>query len=449
MVVDDLRWDDFGAAGHAFVETPNIDRLAREGARFLNAFTVTPLCSPARGALLTGLYPHTNGIIDNTERGEISHELMTFPRQLQGAAYNTAFVGKWHMGNDDSPRPGFDYWVSMRGQGAVLDPTITENGVRETIEGHVTEIFTNRAVGFLEQERTDPFLLYVAYKALHPGRGGLAAGGFHAPEQYDGRYENAEIERRPNYGVIPTDKPALQRSLEEVPPISAETVTPDQTIRDRMEMLLGVDESVGRLMEVLERQGQLDNTVVVFTSDHGYFYGEHGLNAERRFAFDETARIPLVVRYPNLIEAGTTPDQMVLSIDLAPTMLALGGVTPGAELQGRSLIPIFQDEVRDWRTSVLVEHHTDPSSYLGRGALARARQMGYKAVRTEEHKYVQYTDLDDMDELYDLRADPYELNNLVRVPEAQELLTRMQAELATVLDETGAPGPWATGGGGP
>ena len=212
---------------------------------------------------------------------------------------------------------------------------------------------------------------------------------------------------------------------------------------------MGIDESVGRLLEVLERQGELDNTVVVFTSDHGYFYGEHGLNAERRFAFEETARIPLIVRYPGLIEAGTTPDQMVLSIDLAPTMLALGGVTSASELQGRSLVPIFQDDVRDWRTSILVEHHTDPNSYLGRGALARARQMGYKSVRTEDHKYVRYNELDGMDELYDLRADPYEMNNLFGDPGAQELLTRMQAELQTLLDETDAPGPWVTDGGRP
>jgi len=441
MVVDDMRWDDFGAAGHAFVETPNIDRLANEGARFTNAFTVVALCSPARGALLTGLYPHTNGIIDNTERGPRSHELVTFPRQLHESGYNTAFVGKWHMGNDDSPRPGFDYWVSMRGQGRVLNPTITENGVREQVDGHVTEIFTERAISFLEQERDQPFALYVAYKALHPGRGGLAAGGFHAPEKYEDRYVDAVVARRPNYGVIPTDKPALQRPLDQVPEISAETVTPDQTIRDRMEMLLGIDESLGRFLEILEAQGELDNTVVVFTSDHGYFYGEHGLNAERRFAFEETIRVPLLVRYPPAVPAGITPDQLVTVLDLAPTVLAYAGVESSIPLQGFDLGSVMQGDAPGWRTSFLFEHQTDPDSYLGNGALARARNMGYRAVRTENHKYVRYSDLEGMDELYDLTQDPYEMANLFSVPDAQALLADMRAELERHLVETEDPGP--------
>ena len=404
MVVDDLRWDDFGAADHPFVETPNIDRLAREGALFANAFTTTPLCSPARASLLTGQYAHTNGIIDNTERGPISRSMETFPRDLNDAGYETAFVGKWHMGRDDSRRPGFDYWVTMQGQGSLVDPEIIENDEREVIEGHVTEIFTERAVGFLERERDGPFLLYIAYKALHPGRGGLVSGGFTAPDRFEGRYADAEVPRRKNYGVAPKDKPALQRPFEGLLKLGPESVTPDQTIRDRMEMLLGVDASVGRLVDALEQRGQLDDTVIVFTSDHGYFYGEHGLNAERRLAYEETARIPLIVRYPPLIDAGATPEPLTLVIDLAPTMLELGGVTPRDTIQGRSLLPVFSGD----------------------------------AVRTERYKYIRYTDLEDMDELYDLETDPYELTNLVDAREAQETLAEMQDELAALLEETGA-----------
>ena len=214
MLVDDMRWDEFGAAGHPFVETPNIDRLAREGALFVNAFTTTPLCSPARASFLTGQYAHANGIIDNTERGPTSHSMRTFPRDLHDAGYETAFVGKWHMGRDDSQRPGFDYWVTMQGQGSLVDPEIIENDERAVVEGHVTEIFTERAIGFLEKEREQPFLLYLAYKALHPGRGGLVAGGFTAPDRFENRYADAEIPRRENYAVAPTDKPALQRPFE-------------------------------------------------------------------------------------------------------------------------------------------------------------------------------------------------------------------------------------------
>ena len=437
MVVDDLRWDDFGAAGHPFVETPNIDRLAREGALFANAFTTTPLCSPARASLLTGQYAHVNGIIDNTERGPTSHSMRTFPRDLHDAGYETAFVGKWHMGKDDSRRPGFDYWVTMKGQGSVVDPEIIENDKREVIEGHVTDIFTERALGFLERERDRPFLLYVAYKALHPGPGGLIAGGFIAPDRFEGRYTDAKIPRRENYGVAPKDKPALQRLFEGLPELGPESVTPDQTIRDRLEMLLGVDDSVGQLLQVLEDRGELDNTVVVFTSDHGYFYGEHGLNAERRLAYEETARIPIVVRYPSLVEAGSTPEPFVLAIDLAPTMLELGGVTPNDAIQGRSLLPVFSGDASSWRTSLLIEHHSDPFSYIGSGQLRRATNMGYHAVRTERYKYIRYTDLEGMNELYDLETDPYELTNLIDAPEAQETLAEMQNELAALLEQTG------------
>lgn len=435
VLVDDMRWDDFGAGGHAFVETPNIDRIAREGALFESAFTVTPLCSPSRASFLTGLYPHAHGIIDNTSRGPQSHELDTFPRRLHAAGYETAFVGKWHMGRDDSARPGFDYWVSMQGQGRNVDPTIIENDSRAEVKGHVTDIFTDRAIEFLERERSEPFLLYLAHKALHPGRGGLVEGGFTANERHEGRYADAEITRRPNYGIAPTDKPALQRPVDEMPALGPDTVTPDATIRDRSEMLLGVDESLGRILETLEARGELDDTVVVVTSDHGYFYGEHGLNAERRFAYEETSRIPLLIRYPTAAQAGSTPDELALSIDLAPTLLELGGA-PTDALQGRSLLPLMAGESGDWRTSFVIEHHTDPDSYLGRSALRRARNMGYRAVRTERFKYIQYTDLEGMDELYDLEADPYELENIIDKPEARDALDTMKIELSRLLDQT-------------
>ncbi len=194
------------------------------------------------------------------------------------------------------------------------------------------------------------------------------------------------------------------------------------------------------MLDVLERQGELDNTVVVFTSDHGYFYGEHGLNAERRFAYEETARIPLLVRYPGLVNANSTPDELVLSIDLAPTVLQLAGAPLGPELQGRSLVPVFTGGATAWRDSLLIEHHTDPVSYLGRSVLRRAMGMGYQAVRTERYKYIQFTELEGMDELYDLETDPYEMRNLIDSPAARDTLVRMKQELADLLEETSAPG---------
>jgi len=169
--------------------------------------------------------------------------------------------------------------------------------------------------------------------------------------------------------------------------------------------------------------------MVVFTSDHGYFYGEHGLNEERRLAYEETIRIPLIVRYPRLVKAGTTPSEMALSIDLAPTLLEVAGLTAGEDVQGRSLVPVLAQKAQGWRTSFLVEYFSDT-------VFPRIRTMGYSAVRTTRHKYIQFRELKDMDELYDLEADPYEMTNLVGKPESRELLPQMRAELQRLLDET-------------
>ena len=342
------------------------------------------------------------------------------------------------MGRDDSPRPGFDHWVSMQGQGALFDVELNVDGERRVFEGYTTDIFTELAVAFTERERTAPFLVYLPHKAIHPGRGGLVRGGFKAAPRHEGRYADADVPRRPNYGVPPLDKPGLVRELEGYDvPLGPDTVTSDETIRDRLEMLLSIDEGLGRIMDVLERQGQLDDTVVIVTGDHGYFYGEHGLNAERRLAYEESARIPLLIRYPPRIAAGTRPDQLTLSIDLAPTLLEIGGAEPDLRLHGRSLVPLLEGaRPDDWRTSILIEHHNDPASYLGRGALGRTLNMGYKAVRTERHKYIQYTDLEGMDELYDLQADPYELENVIDSPDSRETLEALKAELARLLAET-------------
>ncbi len=437
VLVDDMRWDEIRAAGHPFIETPQIDRLAREGARFLNAFATTPLCSPSRASFLTGQYAHTNGIIDNTARS--SHQLPTFPRTLQQAGYQTAFFGKWHMGNDDSPRPGFSHWVAMQGQGEAIDPRLNVDGTRERATGYTTDILTGYVERFIQRSRGGPFLVYLAHKAIHPniiqrddGSTGPVPGqpgGFVAAERHRGRYADRVMPRRANAFKPPVGKPALLRQIGDLPPLGRATATTDEEMRRRAEMLLGVDDSLGRILETLTSIGQLDNTVVVFTSDHGYFYGEHGLNQERRLAYEEAIRIPLLVRYPRVVKAGTTPGEMVLSLDAAPTLLDLAGVTPAAGLQGRSLVPVFRNQTREWRSSFLIEYFSDT-------VYPRIKNMGYSAVRTTRHKYIEYREFDNMNELYDLEADPYEEHNLIGSPTARPLLNRMQAELATLLADT-------------
>jgi N-acetylglucosamine-6-sulfatase len=439
IVVDDMRWDDFAAGGHPFIETPNMDRLAREGVRFLNAFATTPLCSPSRASLLTGQDARTHGIIDNTARP--SHDLPVFPIDLQRAGYTTGFFGKWHMGNDASPRPGFNRWVALPGQGEAVDPHVNIDGQPQQLKGYVTDLLTDHVDEFIRNasKAGKPFLAYLAHKAIHPNitqrdDGSLVTvsdqpGGFVAADRHRGRYKGLAMPRRPNAFKAPVDKPALMRKIGALPPLGRETATTDDEIRGRLEMLLAVDDSLGRIMTALEKASALDNTVIVFTSDHGYFYGEHGLNEERRLAYEETIRIPLVIRYPRLAAAGSTPAQMVLTIDLAPTLLEAAGLQPGPDIQGRSLVPVLKQEAREWRSSFLVEYFSDT-------VFPRIRNMGYVAARTARHKYIQYRELRGMDELYDLESDPFEETNLIDRPEAREVLTRMQSELRGLLEQT-------------
>jgi N-acetylglucosamine-6-sulfatase len=447
VLVDDMRWDEMGVVGHPFLETPNMDRIAREGIRFTNAFATTPLCSPSRAAFLTGQYAHRNGIIDNTARP--SHDLPTFPRVLRQAGYTTAFFGKWHMGNDDSPRPGFDHWVAMPGQGEAIDPHLNVDGQRLQAKGYVTDVLTDYLDEFIQRSGDKPFLAYLAHKAIHPNviqqdDGRVVPmpgqpGGFVAAERHRGRYAGRTMPRRPNAFKPPLDKPALMRRIGTLPPLGRETATTDEEIRGRAEMLLGVDDSLGRILEALEKKGVLDQTVIVFTSDHGYFYGEHGLNEERRLAYEETIRIPLLVRYPPRVKAGDVASELVLSIDLAPTLLELAGLPAAAPaMQGRSLMPLFSGIRDGWRESFLVEYFSDT-------VFPRILNMGYSAVRTRHAKYIEYRDLEGVNELYDLDADPYEERNLAGERDAAELLGRMQAELRRLLRSSSTDAGTSTG----
>lgn len=443
VLLDDVRWDDLGASGHPWVRTPHFDRIAREGVMFQNAFAATPLCSPNRASILTGQYAHTHGIIDNVDRSKLSHELMTFPRMLHDAGYESAYVGKWHMGVDDSPRPGFDYWYSLQGQGFYFDPDVNENGKRYKAKGYITDLFTEQSVRFLKKKRDKPFLLFLAHKAVHPNvfqnadstvRGDLGgADKFTPAARHKDLYADRPIPRRPNAlgPNLGAGKPALLRTIPGVEPLGPETRTDDATIRNRLRMLASADDGMGEILKALRETGQLDNTVVVVTSDHGYFYGEHGLDRERRLAYEETIRVPLFIRYPRLITPGSKVDQFTVSVDHAPTMLDLAGVKIPDNMHGRSLVPLLERKPpADWRKSILIEYYSDI-------VMPRLVKMGYKAVRTERWKYIHYVDLEGMDELYDLEKDPYEMRNIIDQPEAKEPLANMKQELARLLKETG------------
>ncbi len=439
ILVDDLRWDDLGCAGHPFSKTPQIDRIAREGAQFRNAFATTPLCSPSRASILTSEYAHTHGIIDNTERSAQSHRLKTFPQELQKAGYETAFFGKWHMGNDDTPRPGFDRWYCLKGQGSTFDPVVNDNGHDIETHGYVTDILNEKSLEFIRQPHSRPFFVYLSHKAMHPETsqgpdGKLSdpfASNFIPAPRHKNLYEGTKLPRRANWNVPPLDKPALQQQIAGVPPLGPDTGSSDTVILNRLRMLASVDEGLGDILKTLADDGQLDNTLIVVTGDHGYFYGEHCLSVERRLAYEESIRIPIIMRYPALIQAGSTPDALVLTIDFGPTFVELaGGVIP-SQYQGRSLLPILKGSVpADWRKSILVEYYSDT-------VFPRVRKMGYKAVRDNRWKYIHYTDQNGLDELYDLQNDPYELKNMIHERAAAAPLSKMQSELQRLLAQTG------------
>jgi arylsulfatase A-like enzyme len=394
ILIDDLRYNAPGYAGHPFVKTPNIDRIAREGAIFENAFVTTPLCSPSRASFLTGRYVRSHKVLDNTDHNELSHQLITWPRLLHDAGYETGYAGKWHMGTDSTPRPGFDRWVSFKGQGVYNDPLLNIDGTESKHEGYITDILTGHAVEFIRKPRSKPFVMYLAHKAVH--------GPFTPAERHKDLFANETITRTPNTQDNWDGKPALQRDVDGKPPVKG-VGSADELIRNQLRCLTAIDEGVGKILKTLEETGQMDNTFIVFTSDNGYFWGEHHLG-DKRWAYEESLRIPMAMRYPKLIKAGSKVNQLVMNVDMAPTMLTLGGGKLPAELQGHSVLPLFKGQVKNWRTSFLSEYFMEKNF---------PRVPSWQAVRDDQWKYIHYTELNGADELYNLKKDPYEMQNLV------------------------------------
>jgi arylsulfatase A-like enzyme len=284
--MDDLRWDALGCMGHPFAKTPNIDRIAKDGALFKNFFVSIPLCSPSRGSFLTGQYPHTHGVINNGDHSALSHKLITFPMLLHEAGYETACIGKWHMGVDDSPRPGFDRWVSFKGQGVYNDPTLNVDGKASKHSGYITDILNDYALKFVKSEHKKPFLLYLPQKAVH--------GPFTSAERHKNLYAETVIKPTPSLHDSLEGKPAATRKLEDPSnekgpgkkgkkdkQSDGEKRMPENAIRSQLRALAAVDEGVGQLFKALEEANQLDNTFFIFSSDNGFFWGEHGFADKR------------------------------------------------------------------------------------------------------------------------------------------------------------------------
>ena len=439
VLVDDLRYDEFGAGGHPYMRTPHIDRIAREGALFERAFHTTPICSPNRASILTGQYASRHGIIDNVARDLASHRLPNFHLDLQRLGYETAHIGKWHMGNNGMPRPGYDYWVAFDGHGRLSDPRLNVNGVYAERKGYITDILNTLAVDFVAKKHDRPWSLFLAHPAVHPDAeqaqdGTFAIEGYRVAERHRDLYRDDLFPRKPNM-QSPDDvvkaKPAwaeafaLKKSPQAQAMLAATHSGEQEEIRLRAQMMAAVDEGVGMLFEALERSGQLDSTFIVFFGDNGYFFGEHGLGPERRFAYEEGIRSPFIARYPRRIAAGTRISQLVICQDLAPTLIELAHGRPGAQIQGRSLLPLFAGKRSGWRKSFLVE-------YWAENAMPWLIGMTYKCVRTDRYKYIHWVNRgrnDELDELYDLDRDPYELVNLVKRSAHASVRAKLKREL--------------------
>jgi N-acetylglucosamine-6-sulfatase len=427
ILTDDQRHDAMSCAGHPFLKTPSLDRLAAEGASFVNAFVTTSLCSPSRASLLSGLYAHAHKVLNNFT--DFPADLPNYPRQLHESGYETAYIGKWHMGEDDDrPRPGFDFWMSHRGQGNYFDNEFNINGRREVIKGYYTGVVTDRAVEWIRRKHDKPFLFVLGHKAPH--------GGPIVPEpKYEHAFDDQPV-ARPATAEVGPDKPEwLTLSVPTWHGIGGPLYGLKdfgRFVRSYLATLVSVDESVGRIYEALRESGRLDDTIVIFTSDNGFALGDHA-RVDKRTMYEESIRVPLVVRYPPMIAPGTLVREMVLNLDLAPSILDVCGAEPLPNIHGVSWKPLLSGDTSKRRRSFLYEYNYEA-------------QFPYtpnvRGVRTDEWKFIHYPRGDGgadayKAELYNLKDDPLETRNLIDDPKLADRVAELRAELERLLRESG------------
>jgi len=435
VLSDDHRYDfmRFAEGSPTFLETPNMDRMAREGAHLANAFVTTSLCSPSRASILTGQYMHHHRVIDNQR--PVPEGTVFFPQHLQKSGYRTAFVGKWHMGHEnDEPRPGFDHWVSFKGQGEYFDPILNVNGRSEKTQGYVTDTLTDHALDWLKENGDEPFFLYLSYKAVH--------FPFTPAPRHQGRYKDAPIRypatmanteenyatqpnwvRERRYGIHGIDHMETGRFDNDPVPSF------DALYRQYCGTVHGLDENLGRMLDFLDRTGLAKSTLVLYLGDNGFALGEHGFY-DKRDAFEESIRVPMLAYAPGFIQQGLRLEQMIQNIDVAPTVMeALGVEVPeGARFDGKSFFPLLTGQEIPWRDHILYEYYWEwnfpatPTVY---------------AIRGNRFKYIYYHGVWDRNGYYDLQTDPRERHNLIRVPAFQEEIQAMRDQLFDELEASG------------
>lgn len=431
ILSDDHRYDAMGFMGHPLAKTPNMDAMARDGVHLKNAFVTTSLCSPSRASILTGLYTFRHRVIDNQRM--VPEGTLFFPQYLQKAGYSTGFVGKWHMGQaNDNPRPGFDYWVSFKGQGKYYPPndayTINVNGERVPQDGYITPLLTRYAINFLEQQRDkdEPFFLYLSHKAVH--------GPFTPEPKYDGSLAKEPF-------TYPKSSELLSNNLKNRPrwlldqrnswhgmdfPLHTGS-SAESFLRSYCEALRSVDDSIGAVMEQLKKMGIHEETLVIYMGDNGYMFGEHGL-IDKRVAYETSSRVPMLMQCPKLFPGGSVVEEVVANIDIAPTVMKVMGLEKSPHMDGQSFLPLALGKEIPWRDYFLYAYYWEQNYPM---------TPTHFSLRGDQYKYTTYYGVWDTDELFDIQADPKEQNNLIHEPKFAKVRDQMQDRLYKMMDELG------------
>jgi N-acetylglucosamine-6-sulfatase len=425
ILSDDHRYDFMGFLDKPkFLETPNMDRMAREGAHVDNASVTTSLCSPSRATILTGLYSHKHKVIDNGS--PVPEGTKFIGEYLQRAGYETAFIGKWHMGEaKDDPRAGFDHWVSFKGQGLYYNPDLNVDGQRIKSKGYVSDILTDYAIKWLKKKRNKPFFLFLSHKAVH--------AMFEPAQRHLGKYDKVELEypanmanTEENYKNKPRWVREQRNSWHGVDFMYHGSMDFDTFYRRYCETILGIDDSIGVILNTLGELELDKSTLLFYMSDNGFCFGEHGL-IDKRHMYEPSMRVPLLVRCPEMIKPGIKIDKLVQNIDIAPTIFAAAGLKPLPNMDGKSLLPLLQGKDSDWRNEVYYEY------YWERDFPHTPTVFG---VRTEKYKYMTYHGIWDIDELYDLKNDPDEMYNLITQADMKDIIIELRNKVFTWLKNT-------------
>jgi len=451
IMSDDHAAHAMSCYGSKVNKTPHLDRIANEGVRFENCFCTNSLCAPVRAVVLTGKYSHVNGVLDNRQRFDGSQE--TFPKILRRIGYQTAMIGKWHLKSEPT---GFDYWNVLPGQGQYYNPDMIEMGQRKRYTGYVSDIVTDRALEWLERrDPTKPFCLMLHHKAPHrrwePGPRYLRMYDdvtIPEPETLFDDYATRSAAAReqemmvakhltpndlkltgPSARMNEAQKQAWNAAYEPKNKAFREANLQGRELvrwkyqrymKDYLRCIASVDDNVGRVLDWLDQHGLARNTMVVYTSDQGFFLGDHGW-FDKRFMYEPSYRMPLVVRWPAAIKPGSVNDELVMNVDFAPTILDVcGAEIPGA-MQGRSFAPMLRGQrVPDWRTACYYHYFEFPAVHMVK------RHYG---IRTKRYKLIHfYYDIDAW-ELYDLEKDPLELHNVADDPAYAKVRKELTAEL--------------------